>query len=555
MSPTSQLSQYDAGNLLIITDYADNVRRLLKIIEKLDLPSTTDVTVIPLTHTSALDLAELIGRLAGGGAGGAPAGAQAPGQVGVGGDRFSIVPDLRTNSLLVRTENPGRLAHIRTLVTKLDVPAKATGNTRVIYLKNAEATKIVEVLRGLLAAEARAASATPSAAVPGAAARPAAARGAEPSLIQADEATNALIISASDAVYNNLRGVIEQLDVRRAQVFVEALIVEISADKTNELGFQWVGGKEHGTGIVGAMTNFPSANPGIAAVAADPRVLATAGGLSVAFLGDKITLADGTQVRGLGGLARALESRSLGNILSTPNLMTLDNAEAKIVVGQNVPFLTGSFASATSTTGGTTAVNPFQTIERKDVGITLKIKPQISEGGMVKLDIYQEVSSVARTATGLASDLITNKRSVESKVVVDDGHTIALGGLIEDTVQETTSAVPLLGSIPLLGALFRYKENISRKTNLMVFLRPTIVRSEQDGFQVTVDRYNYLRAKSKEADEERGAVVDRLAPKQPTPKPPAPKKDETPALLGPEPSEAPIPEAPAPEAAPAPLTE
>jgi general secretion pathway protein D len=535
MAPTSQLSAYEPGNLLILTDYAENVRRMLRIIERVDLPATTDVTVVPLVHASALDLAELITRLAsavGAGIPGAPVQA-----VVAGGDRFSIVPDLRTNSLLIRTENPGRLAQMRSLIAKLDVPAKSTGNTRVIYLKNAEAAKIAEVLRGLLAGEARASQAASAAA--GAARPPSVVtRAAEASLIQADEATNSLIINASDAVYNNLRGVIEQLDVRRSQVFVEALIVEISTDKANELGFQWTGGRQQGNGVAGAVTNYPAAKPGIVGAVVSPATaLSSAAGLTVAFLGEEITLPDGSRVRSLGGLARALESQDLGNVLSTPNLMTLDNAEAKIVVGQNVPFITGSFAQATGTTGA--VVNPFQTIERKDVGLTLKIKPQISDGGTIKLDIYQEISSVA-TTTG-ASDLITRKRSVETKVVVDDGNTVVLGGLIEDTIQETQQAVPLLGRIPLLGALFRYKEQVNKKTNLMVFLRPTIVRTAQDGFNVTVDRYNYLRAKGKDRDEEGSAILDRLAPVTP----PAPKPKPAP---GPTPGSAPTPP-PAPEPA------
>lgn len=231
-------------------------------------------------------------------------------------------------------------------------------------------------------------------------------------------------------------------------------------------------------------------------------------------------------------------------MLLTPNLMTLDNAEAKIVVGQNVPFITGSFAQATGAAGA--VVNPFQTIERKDVGLTLKIKPQISDGGTIKLDIYQEISSVAGTTTG-ASDLITRKRSVETKVVVDDGNTVVLGGLIEDTVQETQQAVPLLGRIPLLGALFRYKEQVNKKTNLMVFLRPTIVRTAQDGFNVTVDRYNYLRAKGKDRDDEGNAILDRLAPVKPlppAPKPvPAPAPSPTPTAV-PEPGSTSTPETP-----------
>jgi general secretion pathway protein D len=511
MAPTSQLSAFDPANALIITDYADNVRRMLQIIEKIDQPLSADVTIVPLQHASALDLADLITRLS---TTAAP-GAAIPGAVpGGGGDRFSIVPDLRTNSLLIRTDNPGRLTQLRALIARLDVPAVSGGNTRVIYLKNADATKLAEVLRGLLAAEARALTAVAGTA---ATARPsAAAKAVEASLIQADEATNALIINATDAVYNNLRAVIEKLDVRRAQVFVEALIVEISSDKASELGFQWAAVGKQGAGGVAGLTNFPLGGTPLAGAVVNPAgVLANAGGLSVAFLGPEITLPNGTRTRGLGGLARLLEENSYANILSTPNLMTLDNAEAKIIVGQNVPFVTGSFAQAAGAAGA--AVNPFQTIERKDVGLTLKIKPQISDGGAIKLDIYQEVSSVARATTG-ASDLVTNKRSLETKVIIDDGNTVVLGGLIEDNTTDSEQAVPFLGRLPLLGWLFRYREKTGRKTNLMVFLRPVIVRSVHEGYNVTVDRYEYLRALDKNPTAGRESTFNRLAPKTPPPK-------------------------------------
>jgi general secretion pathway protein D len=549
MAPTSQLSAYDPANVLVITDYADNVRRMLRILEKLDLPASAEVNVVKLQHASALDLADIITRLAGGAVGGAPAAPGTPAQAGA--DRFSVVADLRTNSLLVRAESAGRFAQIRALVEKLDVPATTSGNTRVVYLKNAEAAKLVEVLRGIMSAEARAPATGVATAVAAGAAGRTAGRGAEPSLIQADPATNSLIISAPDAVYNNLRSVIEQLDVRRAQVFVEALIVEITADKADELGFQWAGARARGSGAIGVATNFPAANPGIISAGVSPETtLPSASGLAVAYLGRTITLPDGTQVRGLGALARALESNNLGNVLSTPTLMTLDNAEAKIVVGQNVPFVTGSFAQATSTAGA--AVNPFQTIERKDVGLTLKIKPQISDGGTIRLDIYQEVSSVVPTVTAGASDLITNKRSLDTKVSVDSGNTIVLGGLIEDTTQETTQAVPLLGSIPVIGALFRYREQVVRRTNLMVFLRPTIVRTIEDGYRVTVDRYEYLRAKTQDFDEVRAGRIERLAPVpvEPRPKPAAPAPSSgalpTPAAPG-DAQAAPLPQTPKPE--------
>ena len=523
MSPTSQLSVYDPANALVITDYADNVRRLLRIIERIDQPASTEVTVIPVQHASAIDLAELVVRLSGTGVaqpGGVP-GAPTT-QIAAGGDRFSVVPDTRTNSILLRSDNPGRIALLRSLIEKLDVPARAIGSTRVIYLKHAEATKLAEVLRGMISG---AAAGQPGAPPGGGAGRPGGA--AAPSAIQADEATNSIIINASDTVYNNLRLVIEQLDVRRAQVYVEALVAEMNADRTDELGIQWAAAGNVGSQTVGAVANFPAANPSIVgAVAAPAAALAVnsgggPAGLAVAVLGNKITLRDGTTVTSLGALARALQANNLGNILSTPNLLTLDNYKAKIVIGQNVPFVTGSFAAATTAAaGGVGAVNPFQTIERKDVGLTLSIKPQISEGSTIRLEIYQEVSSVNTTARAGASDLVTDKRSLETKVVVDDGNTIVLGGLIQNTLNVTTQQIPILGDIPFLGALFRFKSEERKRTNLMIFLRPVIIRSVEDGYRVTQDRYEYLRGYTRGEGPERENIYDRMEPV-----PPAPPRD------------------------------
>jgi len=519
MAPTSQISVYPPANTLIITDYADNIRNLLHIVEILDQRGGSELAILPLKYASALDIADMVVRLY-------PnvtqsAGLPAP-QAAVGeADRVTIMPDLRTNSLIVRAENAGTVNDLRALIAKLDVPAKTGGNTHVVYLRNAEATKLAEILRGLLTGEARAQTAT-AAAVPG---RPATAAktGVESSQIQADEATNSLIISAPDAVFNNLRAVIEKLDVRRAQVYVEALIVEVTTDKASQFGFQWAGGKEVGSGTAGGMINFPAANPGIAAAAINPQSLAATGGLSIAYVGKKITLSDGTTVRSLGALASALESKNIANVLSMPNLLTLDNAEAKIIVGQNVPFVTGSFAQATTTTG---AVNPFQTIERKDVGLTLKIKPQISEGGGVKLQIYEEASSVAPAVSTVTSDLITNKRSLETTVIVDDGSTIALGGLIEDNNQETTQAVPFLGRIPVLGWLFKYRTAEKKKTNLMVFLRPIIVRAPEDSFGFTTNRYEHIRALEKSTSTEEAPLLEHFKPTVPSPAPEKNKKSD-----------------------------
>ncbi|HET7766622.1 MAG TPA: type II secretion system secretin GspD [Burkholderiales bacterium] len=550
MSPTSQLSVYEPANALIITDYADNVRRLMRIIEKVDLPTSTDVTVVPVQHASAVDLAEMVIRLSGTGVttpGAAPG--VPPSQLAAGGDRFSVVADTRTNSILLRSDNPGRIEQLRTLISRLDVPARAMGSTRVIYLKHAEATKLVEVLRGMLQASA---AGTPGAQAAPVAARPGGAGAAAPSLIQADEATNSIIINASDTVYNNLRTVIEQLDIRRAQVYVEALIAEMNADRTDELGFQWAGVTGVGQSSVGGFTNFLGANPSLGAAVASPATAAAASnGLTLAVLGKAITLPNGTTVQSLGALARAVTSNQLGNILSTPNLLTLDNYQAKIVVGQNVPFVTGSFtttATVASPTAG--AVNPFQTIERKDVGLILRIKPQISEGSTIRLEISQELSDIAPTVLTGASDLITNKRSIETKVIVDDGATIVLGGLIQNTLNETTQGVPLLSEIPFIGALFRFKSQEKKRTNLMIFLRPVIVRAPEDAYRVTIDRYEYLRGYTRGEGPERENIYDRFEPVPATPAPPP--AAPAPPPLAPPPA---APVAPPPQAAPAPAAQ
>lgn len=530
MSPSAMLSVYAPGNILVMTDTAASIRSVMRVIEKIDRHGSAEITVIPLRHASVVDVAQMIGRFTEGaqipGVPGQPAGG-VPG--GGGGDaRLLVVPDLRTNSLLVRSENPGRVTELRSLVEKLDVPAKPGGQTHVVYLRNAEATKLAEVLRGLLAGEARAAGPAGAAQVPGAPPVAGAARAAEASQIQADEANNALIISASDAVYNNLRSVIEKLDQRRAQVYVEALVLEVAENRSSQFGIQWATGGALGNdgdkgGIVG-LTNFTTGPGIISTVVSQGANLANASGLTLGFVGKEIRIPDNKcnnppcMVRGLGALVRALEGDSHTNILSTPNLVTLDNAEAKIVVGQNVPFVTGSFAQATGTGGGTgggAAVNPFQTIERKDVGLTLKIKPQIAEGSVVKLAIFQELSSVAR-AEG-AADLLTNKRSIETTVLIDDSNIMVLGGLIEDRHTDGESKVPLLGDIPFFGRFFKFSDRSRQKTNLMVFLRPVILRSARDSYSITTDRYDVIEAHRRGVKEEdrQGKIMNRFKPIEP----------------------------------------
>jgi general secretion pathway protein D len=486
MAPTSQLSAYAGANALIITDYADNVRRLLTIIEQVDQPSSSEVTVIPLENASALDIAELVSRLSSGQIlpVRAVAQQQAAPQGQIGGERFSVVPDLRTNSLLVRTDNPGRLLQLRSLIAKLDVPARAGGQTRVIYLKNADAVQLAELLRGLLSGEAGLATPVRGTTAPAAAT---AAKGvAAGSLVQADEATNSLIIQAPDGIYNNLRAVIEKLDIRRAQVFVETLIAAIRTDLLRDLGLQWVAAGSAGdTGIVGI--NNSTQGRSIVGTILDPTgTLVNAAGLTLAFLGGETTLPDGTKVRSLAGLAHALDQKGYGTILSTPNILTMDNAEAKITVAQNVPFVTGSFAQAS---GVGSTVNPFQTIERQDVGIVLKVKPQISEGNVIKLEVFQEVSNVDPTPVGGASDITTQKRTVQTTVLVDNGNTVVLGGLLDEQFNQDEQGITGLSSLPVIGGLFRTRKKTRSKANLMVFLRPSIIRRAEDTVDITRDRY------------------------------------------------------------------
>ncbi|MHB1950557.1 MAG: type II secretion system secretin GspD [Acidiferrobacteraceae bacterium] len=494
MAPTGVLSIYAPANLLVVTDFADNVRRLLRIIGQIDRPGNAAVAVIPMKYASAIDMAELLTRLTSHGAQGPNPGM--PVQIAGAAPMTTIVPDPRINSIIVRTNDIGRLNQIRTLVQELDVPARKSGETHVVYLRNASAKNLARILRALLegqaAASARSASPAATPGPPGAV--PVAAHRLRPSLVEADPSSNALVISASNAVYNNLRNVIAKLDVRRAQVFVQALIAEVTSTRAAEFGIQWGAAARLGAGTIAGLANFPLTGAGIVSTALNPSSIANDAGLSVGYVGESITLPNGQTVTGLGALARALQQDTDVNVLSTPDLLTLDNATAKIMVGQNVPFLTGSYAQAAGVPGA--PVNPFQTIERKDVGLSLKIKPQISEGNAIKLAIHEEVSSIAPTTT-TAIDLITNKRSLDTTVLVDDGHTIVLGGLIENNVQESKQEIPLLGQIPIIGELFRYRNRQKTKTNLMIFLKPTIVRAPEDSLGFTETRYRYIQGRER----------------------------------------------------------
>jgi general secretion pathway protein D len=493
VSPNNHIAAVAGANLLVVTDYAENVRKLRSIVEAIDRAGVPEPAVIPLKHASAPDLVPLLNRLSGDAPFAAITGAQ-------GGDparRMQIVPDLRSNSLLVQAPSAARLERLKQLVEKLDVPAAGSGNMRVVYLKNAEATRLAQTLRAILSADASAGAASAAGTATASAGGRASAAGvsatgaeaATPGIVQADAATNSLIITAPEPTFNMLRATIEKLDMRRAQVFVEALIAEVSTDKATEFGIQWNATSNFDKGGSGgfAGTNFTQSGSGTNVLGLATNPTSVGRGLNIGVVKGTITLPGADKpILNLGALARALESDTRTNILSTPNLLTLDSEEAKIVVGQNVPFITGSYAQ----TGGTTTPTPFQTIERKDVGLTLKVKPQITEGGAVRMQVFQEVSSVSTDVS--TAGLITNKRSVESNVVVDDGDFVVLGGLIQDSVVRTADKVPWLGDLPWIGWLFRYETQKRVKTNLMVFLRPVVVRAQAGADKLAADRYDYL---------------------------------------------------------------
>ena len=473
-------------NALVITDYASNLQRLGQLISALDQPGATDVEVIRLQHVLATEVAPLVQRFVddAGGASAQAAGGTAPAGLRTSGSGPGIVADSRINALLVRAPHPARLAAIRALVARLDQPGSsglAGSNVHVIYLQHTEATRLATVLRAAFPADAGTAgggsssSASPQGSgggvgggTPGVSAASgssgssadnssganskastAATTGAAAPVtgghIQADPASNSLIVTAPEPLFRQLRPVVDQLDTRRAQLYVESLVVEVDASKALDVGLQWK-----------QIFNISA------------------------------TTTDLT----LGTVAQALQSMSGTNILSTANLVTLDNEEAKIVVGQNVPFVTGSYTSTSSS-------SPFQTIERKDVGLTLRIRPQIGPNGAIRLSILQESSSVASTTTPGTTNAgpTTNKRAIESTVMVNDGKIIVLGGLIEDGYTTQADQWPVLGEIPVLGAFFRTLSRTRSKTNLMVFLRPVVMPDEEGSSRLSLDRYDYMRSR------------------------------------------------------------
>ncbi|WP_447919306.1 type II secretion system secretin GspD [Achromobacter aegrifaciens] len=546
--PNNPINAYPGNNTLVVTDYADNLERIAQVIARIDVPSSIDTDVVPVRSAIATDIAILASQLL-------DTQSSDPTQ------RIAVVADPRSNSVLVRSGSPARTRLARDLIMKLDAQQNRAGNLHVVYMRNAQATRIAEVLGGLLTGQANSAPGATgttggasggTGAQGGARAQNASAGGAGQAgqgmagmsgsnkgglsgeqeritrednnsqavsysaggaTIQADPATNSLIISAPEPLYRSLREVIDQLDQRRAQVLVESLIVEVSEAKAAEFGIQWMTGagniNSDGTSFVGGTNLGGSGLTGKGPTSID----ALGGGLSLGVVKGTVDVL-GNKVINLGVLARAMENTGEANILSTPNLLTLDNQSASILVGKTVPFVTGQYV----TSGSNGSTNPFQTIEREDVGLKLNIRPQISEGGAVKLDIYQEVSSIDESRSNSTTGIVTNKRAIDTSVLIDDGQIIVLGGLLEDNVTLSTNSVPLLGSLPVIGSLFRYDSRKRTKTNLMVFLRPYVVRDANRSASVTMDRYDYMRrAQAVVQPGQHWALPDMQAPMLPPP--------------------------------------
>ncbi|KAA6170323.1 type II secretion system secretin GspD [Pseudomonas marginalis] len=512
VSPNNPINAYPGNNSIVITDYAENLARVAQIIDGIDTPSAIDTDVVPVQNGIAVDIAAMVAELLE---------TQGNDQT----QKIAVVGDPRSNSIIIRAGSPERTELARNLIYKLDNAQSNPSNMHVVYLRNAQAGKLAQSLRGMLTGESESgvsdeartklsamggagttsqgspqnSSGTPT----GSAVQPSGyakdstgasnttseqntAFSAGGVTIQADATTNTLLISAPDPLYRNLREVIDMLDQRRAQVVIESLIVEVNEDDASEFGVQWQAGNLGGKG------GFGGVNLGGSGINGTPTSKTS---IDVLPKGLNIGLVDGTvDIPGIGRvldlkvLARALKSKGGTNVLSTPNLLTLDNEAASIFVGQTIPFVTGSYVTG----GGGTSNNPFQTVQREEVGLKLNVRPQISEGGTVKLDIYQEVSSVDARAS-VEAGTVTNKRAIDTSILLDDGQIMVLGGLLQDGYTQSNDAVPWLSDIPGLGALFRNESRSVNKTNLMVFLRPYIIRDSGAGRSITLNRYDFMR--------------------------------------------------------------
>jgi len=464
---TGLIAPYPASNVILITDRESNVRRLLEIIARVDKTDTDDTEIIQLKNASAREVSQTLTTLIREQMKGGEGSRAAP----------MIAADTRTNSLLIRADEAGR-AYLRRIIGQLDSEVQTDNNTRVHYLKYAKSADLVTVLESIGNSIIQGDSAQ---AQGGTANR-------ESIHIKAHEATNSIVMSGSPRVIISLDQVIEKLDIRRAQVMVEAIIVEMSETRAKELGIQWLfGGEQNGSLVSATGTNFNNLGNGLNGLVG--AGLEDSSGLASALSGvEGLSFGVGrvdTSGLSFAILLKALQNDTDSNILSTPSLVTMDNEEASILVGREVPVVTGQ-------TIGDNNSNPFQTISREDVGIKLKVTPQVNDGSAVQLKIEQEVSSL----TGLtASDIITDKREIKTSVMVDDGATIVLGGLIDDDVQEVSDKVPGLGDVPLVGRMFRSDSSRINRRNLMVFIRPTIIRDRSAMAEVSSGKYGYIRAR------------------------------------------------------------
>lgn len=577
ISPNNTIAAYPSNNTLVVTDYADNVRRIAAIIAGIDTTAGQQVEVVPMRNADALDVAQQLSKILD------------PGAIGVPDStlKVSVVADARTNSLLLRASSKQRLAMAKSLARQLDSPTTQPGNMHVVMLHNADAVQLAKTLHGMLGSGGASTggnnansfnqNSSVSTGTPGMPPLPGGSMGGGSmsgsmggsmggttsssamsggmfgsggsnaqfsrdsgsgddsgagGMIQADAPTNSLIITAPDPVYRNLRAVIDQLDVRRAEVYIEALIVELSANTAANLGIQWQGALLSGNNnnVLYGGTNLGSGNTSIVDLTAQGAVAASnlsslAGGMLPTGLNVGLLHRFGN-ILGLGGLLQALATSSDANVLSTPNLITLDNQDAKIMVGQNVPVMSGSYATPNS--NAATSVTAFNTYDRIDVGVTLHVRPQITEGGVLKLQIYQEDSTVDGTTVNNPGGVTINKRSIQSTILADDGEIVVLGGLMQDQYNVSNSKVPLLGDIPWIGWLFRSESKNRTKSNLMVFLRPVIVRDRETSSAIAMNRYDYLRDQQYGYQADNRVILDRNIPMLP-PAPPGPSQGAVPA--------------------------
>ncbi|WLH33346.1 type II secretion system secretin GspD [Pseudomonas sp. FP2196] len=545
VSPNNPINAYPGNNTIVVTDYAENLNRVAQLIAGIDTQSAIDTDVVQIQNGIAADIAPMVADLL-----------DAPGNDPT--QKIAVIGDPRSNTIIIRAGSPERTELARNLIYKLDNAQSNPSNLHVVYLRNAQAAKLAQALRGLLTGESdsgtsdsaravlsamgsngsnggsSAQSGTPTSGTTSTTSSngstggsyaqgssPTSSSGTQASeqnvafsaggvTIQADATTNTLLISAPEPLYRNLREVIDLLDQRRAQVVIESLIVEVGEDDASEFGVQWQTGNLGGNGVIGG------ANLGGSGIdlSGKTSIDVLPQGLNLGYVNGTVDIPGIGKILDLKVLARALKSKGGTNVLSTPNLLTLDNEAASIFVGQTIPFVSGSYVTG----GGGTSNNPFQTVTREEVGLKLNVRPQISEGGTVKLDIYQEVSSIDERAStsARAAGIVTNKRAIDTSILLDDGQIMVLGGLLQDGYSQSNDAVPWLSTIPGIGALFRNERRAITKTNLMVFLRPYIIRDSEAGRSITLNRYDFMRRAQGGLQPERSwAMPDMQAPQLP----------------------------------------